>query len=381
MRGHLEKRYKSTWTIIIDVGLNPVTKKRDRIIQSVKGPRRVAEKVMNEILHQLHTGTYIEPSNLTVGEYMEKWLQTHAEQNLRPSTYRSYRMQVSNHIIPILGAIPLEKLTPMHLQEFYRLMLKSGRKDGTGGLSARTITYLHRIMHEALKHAAQWQLVLRNVADAAVPPRYKKWEMAILSREEALALLDQIREHRDYHLIFTAIYTGMRKGELLGLKWADVDLGLKVIRVNQQLQHFTGQGYIFTPPKTDKSRRQIPMGAALVEVFKEHKREQAQNKLMLGQDYHDMDLVFCLSNGNPQDTSNLNRRFNRIMQQFGRPEIRFHDLRHTCATLFMAAGVDAKKVQEILGHESIRTTLDVYGHVLPSMQREAVDRMNDFMGR
>jgi integrase len=381
VRGHLEKRYKSTWTIIIDVGHNPVTKKRDRIIRSVKGPKRAAEKVMNEILYQLQTGTYIEPSNLTVGEYLERWLATHGEQNLRPKTYRSYRMQIHNHLIPTLGSIPLEKLTPMHLQEYYSLKLKKGRKDGTGGLSARTVTYHHRIIREALKHAVQWQLVLRNVADAVVPPRYKKWEMAILSREEALQLLDQIKEHRDYSLIFTAIYTGMRQGELLGLRWSDVDLGLKVLKVNQQLQYIPGQGYVFSPPKTDKSRRQIPMGAALVEIFKEHKREQAQNKLLLGQDYEDMNLVFCLSNGKPIDRSNLNLRFKRIIKQFGRPEIRFHDLRHTCATLFMAAGVDAKKVQEILGHESIRTTLDIYGHVLPSMQREAVDRMNDFMGR
>lgn len=381
MKGHLEKRAKGSWTIVIELGYNPARKTRDRIYRAVQGPKREADKLMHQILHELQTGTYIEPTNLTLGEYLERWLNTHGTQNLAPKTLRSYRMQINSHIIPALGLIPLEKLSPMALQEYYSQKLTKGRIDGKGGLSARTITYHHRILHEALKHAMQWQLVNRNVADAAVPPRYKRWEMAILSREEALVLLDQIRDHRDYRLIFTAIYTGMRQGELLGLRWADIDLGRWALRVNQQLQHIPGQGYFFCPPKTEKSRRQIPIGAALLEVLKEHKREQAQNKLMLGQDYHDMDLVFCLDNGKPQDTSNLSRRYKRIMAQFGRPEIRFHDLRHTCATLFMAAGVDAKKVQEILGHESIRTTLDIYGHVLPSMQREAVDRMNDFMGR
>lgn len=381
MRGHLEKRAKGSWTIVIELGYNPVKNSRDRIYRAVQGPKREADRVMHEMLHQLQTGTYIEPTNLTLGEYLNRWLTTHVMQNLAPKTLRSYRMEINNHIIPAMGLISLEKLSPLALQEYYSQKLLKGRKDGKGGLSPRTLTYHHRILHEALKHAVQWQLVIRNVADAAVPPRYKKWEMAVLSREEALLLLDRIQDHRDYRLIFTAIYTGMRQGELLGLRWADIDLGCRVLRVNQQLQYLPGQGYVFRPPKTEKSRRQIPLAAALLEVLKEHKREQAQFKLMLGQDYGDMDLVFSLENGRPMDTANMSRRFRRIMADFGRPDIRFHDLRHTCATLFMAAGVDAKKVQEILGHESIRTTLDIYGHVLPSMQREAVDRMNDFMGR
>jgi integrase len=379
MRGHIEKRRKSSWTIVIDRGRNPITNKRERIYKSVTGPKREAEKLMNEMLYQLQTGTYIDPSNLTVGEYLHRWLNTHCKTNLAPKTYHSYLCEINNHIIPELGMLSLDKLTPMHLQEYYSKKLTSGRKDGQGGLSARSVNYHHRILRTALKHATQLQLISRNPADAVVPPRFRSKEMYVLNKEQVLDFLDAIQDHRDYKLILTAVYTGLRKGELLGLRWADVDLKKNTLNVRQQLQYISGQGIMFKTPKTEKSRRQIPLMPIVAAALKQLKKEQAQEKLIHGSDYEDNDLVFCSENGRPLDPNVLGRRFRKLARKHGHPELRFHDLRHTCATLLLAAGVDAKKVQEIMGHESISTTLDIYGHVLPTMQKEAMQKLNDYM--
>lgn len=380
MQGHLEKRGKDTWTIVIDTGKNPITNKRDRIRKAVKGTKPEVQKVMNEMLHKLQTGTYIETHKLTVGGYFDHWIKTYCIPNLAPKTIHSYRSEINNHIIPNLGQIPLNKLSPLHLQSYYTKLLDSGRKDGNGGLSARTIQYHHRIIREALKHAFRWQLVSRNVADAVDPPRFKKKEMYVMPREEVIAFLEAIKDHRDYAIIYTAIYTGMRQGELLGLTWQAVHHTKRTIWVKQQLQYIAGEGYNFKEPKTSKSRRHIPMTPGVQSLLKEVKREQAEYKLLMGNEYEDNDLVFCLANGKPLDGTNLTKRFKAQAKKHGHPEMRFHDLRHTCATLLLAAGVDPKKVQEILGHESFNTTMDVYGHVLPSMQREAMDKLSAFMG-
>jgi integrase len=374
----LEKRYKNSWMIIIERGKDPVTKKRDRIFKSVEGPKREAEKIMNEMLYQLQTGTYVETNNLTLAEYLMHWFKTYCETNLAPKTLHSYQSEIYRHIIPGIGSIPLEKLTPLHLQSYYSQQLISGRLDGKGGLSPRTVLYQHRILREALKHACRWQLVFRNVADAVQAPRLKKKEMFVLSREDVLEFLEDIKDHRDYGLILTAVYTGLRQGELLGLTWRHVDLVKKTLNVRQQLQYVAKQGYIFREPKTNKSKRQVPLTPQVVQVLKEVRKTQAEYKLIC-EEYHDHDLVFCLPNGKPLDSTNLTKRFKNLAKNHGYSELRFHDLRHTCATLLLAAGIEAKKVQEILGHESITTTLDVYGHVLPTMQREAMDRLSSFM--
>ena len=390
MRGHLEKRYKSSWTIVIDAGQDPVTNERTRIIKSVKGPKREAEKIMNEMMYQLQTGTYIEVTDLTVAEYFDHWIRTYCQPNLAPKTFHSYTSEIKNHLKPALGPIPLAKLSPLHLQNYYSNLLTSGRKDGKGGLSPRTIVYHHRIIREALKHAYRWQLVNRNVADAVKPPRFKEKEMYVMSREDVIPFLASVKDHRDYAIIYTAIYTGMRQGELLGLTWKNLDLKRKVLNVKQQLQYQPGNGYVFKEPKTPKSKRQIPLTPGVVDVFKEIRKQQAQDKLLLGvsndareQDkrYEDKDLVFCLENGKPLDPTNLTKRFKSLVRKHGHPEMRFHDTRHTFAAIALASGVAMERLQILLGHESITTTIDTYGHLSPATLRDAMDVFDNFMNQ
>lgn len=381
MQGHIEKRRKDSWTIIIDTGKNPVTQKRDRIAKSVKGPKREAEKVLNEMLYQLQTGTYVEVTNLTVAAYFKHWLETYCQPNLAPKTLNSYQSEINNHIIPRLGSVPLEKLSPLHLQSYYSQLLISGRKDGKGGLSARTILYHHRIIREALKHAYRWQLVNRNVADAVQPPRFKKKEMYVMSREDVLDFLDNIQNHRDYGIIYTAIFTGMRQGELLGLKWSNINQNRRYLDVKQQLQYLPKQGYIFKEPKTPKSKRRIPLTPGLIALLKEIKKQQAQDKLLQGSDYEDKDLVFCLENGKPLDPTNLTKRFKALVKKHCHPEMRWHDTRHTFAAIALASGITMERLQILLGHESITTTIDTYGHLSPATLREAMDKFSSFMGQ
>lgn len=379
MTGHLEKRNKNSWRIVIEIGRDPQTGKRKRISRSVKGNKKQAEKVMHRLLHELEQGTYIEPSEFTLGDYLRRWLEDYCRINLAPSTFASYEIIVIKHLVPALGNIPLAKLQPMHLQQYYSRALKEGRRDGKGGLSSRTVRYHHTVLREALQHAVKWQVVVRNVADAVEPPRVRQPEMAALNPNDVMILLKAVQNHQDYAIIFTAIYTGMRRGELLGLRWNDVDLDAGVARIRQTLQKLQGQGFIFREPKTKKSRRQITLSVGVVNLLKELRKKQAQNRLLLGNRYQNNDLVFCNNDGTPIDPSKFSKRFRYLADKHGFTNIRFHDLRHTHATILLTQGVHPKVVQERLGHESITITMDTYSHILPGLQEEAMKKFDEAM--
>jgi integrase len=379
MNGHIEKRYKSSWTVVIRLDPDPLTGERKRLSRSVKGKRADAERVMAEMLHQLQTGTFVENDSLTVGEFLEKWLSVYCKPNLAPKTLQSYRCQIRNHLGPKLGRIPLTKLTPLHLQDLYNQELERGRTDGTGGLSPRTVIYHHRIIREALSHAVKWQLVMRNVADAVDPPRQVKKKIAVIHGEELTQFLNNCRDSQDYLLILTAVSTGMRQGEILGLRWTDVDFSSGVIHVRQQQQYLIGQGFIYKPPKSERSQRQIPLPRQLVAVFKKIKKEQATFRLQYGKDYIDTGLVFTQPNGQHLDGARLSNRFKRLAVKFGHPELRWHDTRHIFAAVALASGVSMERLQALLGHESITTTIDTYGHLSPTTLKDAMDQISSML--
>ena len=308
---------------------------------------------------------------LTVAEFLQQWLEAH-KAAVRPRTWTRYEEYVRRHAIPAIGQVALSKLTPQRLQQLYADRLQVG-------LSPSTVHHLHAVLRTALAQAERWELVARNVATLVDPPRLERHEMRTLSPEEARVLLETVRGERLEVLYVLALSTGMRQGELLGLRWRDVNLESGTLQVRQAL-HATRDGYIFSEPKTHRSRRLIQLGQRAVGALRRHRVAQAAERLRVGSAWKDNDLVFANEIGRPMDPSNLLKRFRRLLEDAGLPRLRFHDLRHTAATLLLGEGVHPKVVSDLLGHAQIGITLDLYSHVTPTMQQAAADALDAVLG-
>jgi len=371
------KKYK----VIVEAGRHPTTGRRKRIIRTVNGRKSDAENLCFEITRQIEQGTYIEPSRETLAEYLKHWLKTYAVKKA-PSTYNGYRRIVERHINPCLGHIPLLKLHPMHIQGYYTNRLQEGRLDGKGGLSANTVIRHHALLREALKHAVKWQKLHRNPADLTEPPAPEEAEIYPLVPDDLDKLLESAKGCRDEYLYVVAAYTGMREGELLALTLSDVDLGKKpYCRVRQTVGYIPGKGFVFRPTaKHKKARREIPLLDVAVEALKAQRLMVNEERIAAGKIYNrERSLVFPNPKGNPMDPSDMTRRFKEVAIKAGFPKTRFHDLRHTHATMLLELGIHPKIVQERLGHQTIGMTMDKYSHVLKGIQWEAVGRVNKYL--
>lgn len=350
-------------------------------IQTAKGPRRryVSGRTRDEVRQKLtramadrDTGIVFDDRNITVGEYLDAWLSDSVRGTVRESTYSRDKYLVTNHVRPALGRIKLKNLNALHLQTFYRDRLDSG-------LSSSTVQKMHHVMHKALAQAVKWDLIPRNPADSVKAPTPTAKEMHPLSANEARKLLEAARGDRLEALYVLAVHTGIRRGELLALKWEDVDLDAGVIRVRRTLTR-KGGSYTFGEPKTKKSRRTIRLSRSAVEALRNHRRRQLKEKLRMPF-YEDSGLVFAGEGGNIINPSNLrSRSFRPLLKRADVPEITFHDLRHTCASLLFQKNVHPKHVQELLGHASVAITLDTYSHMLPGMGREAANAISEALG-
>jgi integrase len=386
MRGSIKKEEKvskdgkkvKSYYVVFELGRDPITGKRKQKKKRGFKTSKEAEKYLTEQLNAIDKGTYIEANKMSFGEYLDYWLKNYAEPNTAPKTFEGYDYIINTHIKPLLGQIELYKLQPLHLQEYYTLKMEDGRTDGNGGLSAQSVKHHHRLISKAVRDAVKWQFVIRNVAEAVNPPKPKKQEMKTLEGEQIAVLLNTAKSSQYYPVIFTAIYTGMRRGEVLGLRWEDVDLENKIVYVRQALQAVKGKGLIFKDPKTGKGRS-VAMTDRLVQMLRSHKAEQNKRKLLLGESYEDYGLVFCQGNGKPFQPSELTRAYNKLIKKAGVTPVRFHDLRHTHATLMLKQQIHPKIVSERLGHSKVGITLDTYSHVLPNMQKEAADQFDQIL--
>lgn len=330
MPGHLVPLGKNHWKIIIEAGRDPSSGHRRRLTRNFTGNKRAAEVEMARLVNEFETGSYIEPSKMTLAEYLRWWLEAYDRVKLKPLTYDSYKMICDKHLIPALGALPLDKLHQMHIQDYQAKALAGGRADGKGALSNRTVQYHHRVLSKALSYAVQSKIINNNVAKDVQPPTPRKKEMHPLDAAGVQKLLDIAVNHPDYAIVYTNIYTGLRRGELLGLRWKDIDLTSKnkVAHVQQILEYTKERGHFYGPPKTKASKRSVPLSKGVVAVLKSHKKKQAKNCLKHGENYKDNGLVFCKEDGSPEVPDNVSRRFKNLANKAGFPEMNYHDLRH-----------------------------------------------------
>jgi integrase len=332
----------------------------------------VAQKLTNG-LKAVQDGLPIPSDQLKVGRYLQEWLQS-TTASIRPSTWRRYEQLLRVYAIPALGIVPLARLDPRQVQRLYADCLARG-------LAPATVRQLHAVLRRALGQAEKWGNVARNVAALVSPPRVKRHDIAPLTAEQARGFLAAAKGTRFEALYMLALTTGMRLGELLGLRWQDVDLDARMLQVRHTLLR-TQNGLHLTEPKTARSRRRIALAPTAVEALRHQRRQQAAERLRLGPAWDEQDLVFANEIGRPIEQGNLLRRsFWPLLSTAALPRIRFHDLRHTAATLLLSQGVHPKVVSELLGHSSIGLTLDIYSHVLPDMQQHAVTAMDRLFTR
>ncbi|HEX8139021.1 MAG TPA: tyrosine-type recombinase/integrase [Pyrinomonadaceae bacterium] len=374
MAGQIIKRGDKTWVVRIFMGRDANGKRR-YLNKTIKGSKKDADTYLSTTVTAISTGTFVEPSPITVNDYLSKWLDTAARPRVAERTFDSYSDLISRYVDEELGNRKLSDLRPLHIQKLYAEMQERG-------LSARTVRYLHAILSSALKQAVRWGMLSRNPAELVNLPRQVRKEMKALSPKEATEFLKSAAKDRWGVLFAFALATGMRPEEYLGLQWKDLDLDKGFVMVRRAIiWRAIGGGWHFGEPKTARSRRSIPLPVSTLQALKEHRRIQAEERLKAGASYQQHDLVFATSEGSPLMPRNLKRRhFRPILKTAKLPgDFRLYDLRHSCATLLLAAGENPKVVSERLGHASVTLTLDVYSHVLPTMQQAAAERLEKIL--
>jgi integrase len=378
MKGSIEKRGDS-WRLSVYLGKDPVTGKERRIRKTVRGSEKDAQKELRNLLHSIDNGTFVQPTKMTVAQYLEQWLEMH-KANVELTTHDWYAMVCRKHIAPHLGQIQLQALTPFAIQQFYSDKLKSGRLDGKGeALSPNTVRHIHSVLRKALNVAVKLQLIPRNPCNAVEQPRPVKKEASYWTPEEAAKFLEGIKGDRLYTLFYIALATGLRRGELLGLQWKDVDLNKRSLTVRQVIVR-RSKGTLVKTPKTEKSRATISLSSSAVEVLKKYKAQQAQERLAMGDQYHNTDFVFTTFEGKSLEPTYISGDyFRKLIKKSKVRKINFHALRHTHATILASQGVPLKVVSERLRHSSVAITGDIYSHVFTEMDREAADSFDAAM--
>ena len=390
MSGHLERKGEN-WYIVIEDGDGSGRKRRWISVRKELGLdrpalKREARELLARIQVEQQEGSLIKPSGVTVGEYLKHWLENYARPTVKQKTYDIYKNMIDNHLVPSIGKIEVPKLKPSRLKGLYAEKLKGGRADGKeGGLSSRSVQYMHMVLKLALRHAIEDELIKYNIAERVTPPSVKKPQIKYWIKQQQKAFLDFTRQDR-YHLLYLlALSTGMRRGEILGLRWQDIDFNKNRIYIRQQIVQ-TGKGSLIQEAtKTDAGARMLDISANLMDKLKAHRKKQAQEFLVWGRPEVDYGLVFTTTTRNLVAPRNIDHRFRLAIERYNKahkdklPMIGLHGLRHSYATRLLEDGVHPKVVQERLGHASVKITLDTYSHVIPRLQKEVATLTDDLL--
>jgi integrase len=357
MRGHIRQRGDS-WQAIVSAGTDPITGKRV-VVCSSAATQEEAERELTRLQRLADTGTLVDPGKLTLGRYLlDTWL-PHTETRVRPRTVYRYAQLMRVHVLPKLGNVKMAKLRPAHVQSAINAM----------DTAPRTAVQAYRVLSAALRQAVRWQILSTNPAAAASPPRPARPQLHVPSPEDVSRLLGAA-DGWFHTALLLAVSTGARRGEVLALQWSSLDLDKGIMRITQAVEA-VGQSLAFGPPKTDRARRTVSLPPGTVAVLKRWHKEQLERRVLLGAEWQGTDLVVERGDGSPVHPDVFSRRFQRLTVRLGLVGVRLHDLRHWFATECLKASVHPKVVSEALGHASTAFTMDVYSHLLPTMQEQA----------
>jgi integrase len=369
VKGHFRKR-GDTWYFWAELEPSPDGTRKQKSKGGFK-TKRDAERAFAEFRDQVRTGTYVPRSKGTFGEFLSnEWLPA-ISASVRPTTLDHYEQNIRVHVLPTIGSLRLHDVSAARLNRLYAELLKSGRCRG-GGLSPKTVRHVHTTLHKALNDAVRWGLLVRNPADQADPPKPRTAEMKVWSPEQLRAFLEHVLTDRLYAAWLLLATTGMRRGEVLGLRWLDVHVDAGRLSVVQSLT-VTKYEVAISEPKTAKGRRSIALDAATVVALRMHRKAQLAERLAWGEAWQDTGFVFTREDGSLIHPHRFTAWFDRMQDAAGLPRIRLHDLRHSYATAALTAGIAAKVVSERLGHANVSITPDTYSHVLPALQEEAAN--------
>lgn len=373
MRGNIRQRSRGSFELHYDISADGTGKRRQKT-ETVKGTRKDAERILRERLTAIENGGYVTKHKETVADFMQRWMETYVATNTTLRTQHGYKSYIQRYLIPAIGGVTIQGLTARQIQGIYAGMLERG-------LSSATVVQLHRILREALSHAVKWGVLTRNVADATTPPRIRRkepnmWDVADINR-----FLDAASGTRFHDIYQLAVLTGLRRSELCGLRWANVDLVGAQLSVVNTLQRIPGLGLIDGQPKTTRSRRSIALAPDTVELLHSVRGRQIEQQLEVAELWQHTGYVFTQLDGSPVIPDQVTQDFARIVRRAELPYLTLHGLRHAHATLALMAGVNPKTISERLGHSSIATTMDIYSHVLPGLQEEAALAVERLLNR
>ena len=373
MKGHIRSRSPGRWAIVLDTR-DPQTGRRKRKWHSFQGGKREAQLECARLISELTDGTSLDETRLTVAAFLDRWIE-HMRGQVSPRSHERYAEIALKNVVPLLGGIALTKLQPAHISAAYAKALTSGHRKGRGGLSARSVTHMHRILRQALQQAVQWQMLVRNPANLVKPPKVERQQMQVLDADATADLIEAARPYSVFVPILLGVLCGLRRGEIAALRWRSLDLETGQLAVVASTEQ-TKAGCREKETKSGRCRT-VALPAMLIEELRRHRVQQAQDLLKMGTrvtaDHH----VVMQADATPLQPNSLTHAFTLFLAARGLKRVRLHDLRHSHATHMLAAGVHPKIASERLGHSKVGITLDLYSHVLPGMQSEAAGRVDD----